>query len=125
MNKHQLHSRGTRACGGGADETYFPICNRRISNGEHPATHQSPMETEGSMKMMSWSRYHCLSWSFVRAEHRHRGGRIHQTPHRSRGVIDLPRATSESFLARLFRAGCFQSVIKTVRTKARPRDTEV
>jgi hypothetical protein len=24
------------------------------------------MKTEGSMKTMSWSRYHCLSWSFLR-----------------------------------------------------------
>jgi hypothetical protein len=27
---------------------------------------------EGSMKMMSWSRYHCLSWSLLRAVRQHR-----------------------------------------------------
>ena len=28
------------------------------------------VKTEGSMKTMSWSRYHCLAWSFLRV----RGG---------------------------------------------------
>jgi hypothetical protein len=32
-----------------------------------------PGETESPMKMMSWSRYHNLSWSLLRARRRHRG----------------------------------------------------
>jgi hypothetical protein len=30
---------------------------------------------EGSMKMMSWSRYHCLSKPLLRAEHRYRAAK--------------------------------------------------
>jgi hypothetical protein len=34
---------------------------------------------EGSMKMMSWSRYHCLSKSLLRAGRRHRAA--NRVPH--------------------------------------------
>jgi hypothetical protein len=34
---------------------------------------------ESSMKMMSWSRYHCLSASLLRAERRYRAAKSHKT----------------------------------------------
>jgi hypothetical protein len=44
------------------------------------------MEMEGSMNMMSWSRYHCLSWSFkrMRTARSHRAGRFHKIRRRRR-----------------------------------------
>jgi hypothetical protein len=44
------------------------------------------MEMEGSMNMMSWSRYHCLSWSFrrMRIARSHRAARFHKIRRRRR-----------------------------------------
>jgi hypothetical protein len=45
-------------------------------------------EMEGSMKMMSWSRYHCLSRSLLHAaRQQHRAARIRRIRHRRHGVI--------------------------------------
>jgi hypothetical protein len=38
------------------------------------------MPMEGSMRTMSWSRYHCLSWSFLRFRLRLRGKRVVMRP---------------------------------------------
>ena len=39
------------------------------------------------MKMMSWSRYHCLSWSLLHAaRQQHRAARIRRIRHRRLGV---------------------------------------
>jgi hypothetical protein len=56
-----------------------------------------PVEMEGSMKMMSWSRYHCLSWSPLRAARQHRA-MMHKIRRRHHAVIGI-RA-----LSRLLRA---------------------
>jgi hypothetical protein len=39
---------------------------------------------EGSMKTMSWSRYHCLSWYFMRTARSHRAGKFHKVRRRRR-----------------------------------------
>ena len=50
----------------------FVISAFRTARSSRP-TNLHADEMEGSMKMMSWSRYHCLSWSFtrIRARLRH------------------------------------------------------
>jgi hypothetical protein len=69
---------------------------------------------EGSMKMMSWSRYHCLSPSLLRAERRTRAVRLRKAKlHRiwSRRRIRQPSASCAGnaltryfqFVIRLFR----------------------
>src|SRR5450631_506762 len=40
------------------------------------------MEMESSMRMMSWSRYHCLSWSFTRIRACLRHGRLVRAGHK-------------------------------------------
>jgi hypothetical protein len=65
---------------------------------------------EGSMKMMSWSRYHCLSKSLMPAERRYRSAMMLKTRQRSR---TLPRPPAPGagwaptryfqFVMRLFR----------------------
>jgi hypothetical protein len=52
---------------------------------------------EGSMKMMSWSRYHYLSWSLLRAARQHRAMK-HKIWRRNRAAMGV-RA-----LSRLLRA---------------------
>jgi hypothetical protein len=44
------------------------------------------------MKMMSWSRYHCLSKSLLRAERRYRATKILKTRQRSRAPHPRPPA---------------------------------
>jgi hypothetical protein len=46
-------------------------------------------EMEGSMKMMTWSRYHCLSWSLLRAGRQRRTARIRKIRHRHHGIIGV------------------------------------
>lgn len=41
------------------------------------------------MKMMSWSRYHCLSRSLMRAERQQRLARIHRIRHRRQALIRI------------------------------------
>jgi hypothetical protein len=65
---------------------------------------------EGSMKMMSWSRYHCLSKSLLRAERRYRAAKMLKTRQRSRA----PRPPSRG--AGWTPSRCFQFVIRLLRT---------
>jgi hypothetical protein len=72
---------------------------------------------EGSMKMMSWSRYHCLSGSLLRAERRYRAARSHKTwLHNSRQRSDIPHPRPPAFGAGGAQAGYFQFVIRMFRT---------
>jgi hypothetical protein len=69
----------------------FPICNAPLSNGAFVAAHQSRDGMEGSMKMMSWSRYHCLPWSLMHAARRHRVAKIHRTRRIMLSLVVTPR----------------------------------
>jgi hypothetical protein len=64
---------------------------------------------EDSMKMMSWSRYHCLS--LLRAERRLRAARLHKIRPRSEASPAIrPRAFGAgSFHAKYFQAEYFQA----------------
>jgi hypothetical protein len=64
------------------------------------------------MKMMSWSRYHCLSWSLMRAAHTRRVRRIHKTRQRRHAsdmspVAAVAGASRFQFLIRMFRTGAW------------------
>jgi hypothetical protein len=67
---------------------------------------------EGSMKMMSWSRYHCLSGSLLRAERRYRAARYRKIRQRSH----IPHPRPPAFGAGGAQAGYFQFVIRMFRT---------
>jgi hypothetical protein len=62
---------------------------------------------EGSMKMMSWSRYHCLPKLSLRAERRYGAARILGTRLRIRGHRRSPAGWAPTryfqFVIRLFR----------------------
>jgi hypothetical protein len=80
---------------------------------------------EGSMKTMSWSRYHCLSWSFIRAR-QHRaatGRRIRRRNDMRHGAQAVPRLMPVAF-GRLQDMG-FQLVLRMFRTEARSANTDV
>jgi hypothetical protein len=73
---------------------------------------------EGSMKMMSWSRYHCLSPSLLRAERRAAKSKSklrktwHRVPARQpRAPMPGAKSTLVRYLARYF-----QFVIRRFRT---------
>lgn len=88
------------------------ICNARSSNGASAATHQSLWAMEGSMKMMSWSRYHCLSRSWLRAARLHRAARLNKIRRRSQ----TSSASRPVSAGGGFRAGCFQFIMRMFRT---------
>jgi hypothetical protein len=67
---------------------------------------------EGSMKMMSWSRYHCLSKSLLRAERRYHAAKMLKTRQRSRAPHPRPLAPG----ARWAPTRYFQFVIRLFRT---------
>jgi hypothetical protein len=71
---------------------------------------------EGSMKMMSWSRYHCLSGSLLRKprkfSRRYRAARYHKSRQRSH----VPHPRPPAFGAGGAQAGYFQFVIRMFRT---------
>jgi hypothetical protein len=77
---------------------------------------------EGSMKMMSWSRYHCLSASLLRAERRCRAAKsrkmrlhkiwLHKTLRRSHA----PHRRPSAFGADGAQTSYFQFVIRVLRT---------
>jgi hypothetical protein len=63
---------------------------------------------EGSMKMMSWSRYHCLSGSLLRAGRRYRAAKSHKSRQRSHVPYPRPPAVGAQtsyfqFVIRMFR----------------------
>jgi hypothetical protein len=73
---------------------------------------------EGSMKMMSWSRYHCLSPSLLRAERRAAKTRSKRRKIWHRSPAQHPRPPvpgAESGLVR-YLARYFQFVIRRFRT---------
>ena len=65
------------------------------------------------MKMMSWSRYHCLSWSHLRAERRSRSRLRGMKSRKTRpcGLAAQPRPPVAGVLGRYF-----QFVIRLFRT---------
>jgi hypothetical protein len=67
---------------------------------------------EGSMKMMSWSRYHCLSASLLRAERRYRAAKSRKMRHRSHA----PHPRPSTFGADGAQTSYFQFVIRMFRT---------
>jgi hypothetical protein len=82
---------------------------------------------EGSMKMMSWSRYHCLSGSLLRAERRYRAAKLDKTGlrksrlhkawlHKIRHRSHAPHPRPPVAGADGARAGYFQFVIRLFRT---------
>jgi hypothetical protein len=79
---------------------------------------------EGSMKMMSWSRYHCLSWSLMHAARRRRAAKIHRRRRRNHAFIgggSAPRSAP----GLMGPAECFQFVIRMFRTKAQSGSTDI
>jgi hypothetical protein len=68
---------------------------------------------EGSMKIMSWSRYHCLSNSLLRAERRYRAAKMLKTRRRSRAPQRrAPEASGTGWAPNRY----FQFVIRLFRT---------
>jgi hypothetical protein len=69
---------------------------------------------EGSMKMMSWSRYHCLSPSLLRAERRaaKSKSKFRKIWHRAAAPRPLPSAPSDKNVLIRY----FQFVIQRFRT---------
>jgi hypothetical protein len=85
------------------------------------------LKMEGSMKMMSWSRYHCLSWSFLQAARRHRAAKGHRIRRRRDVARDAEPAQAslpgvsepfltKPFLTKPFLTKCFQFVMRMFRT---------
>jgi hypothetical protein len=86
------------------------------------------MQMEGSMKTMSWSRYHCLSWSFMHAAHRHRAAGFYRATRQPAGTTGAAAArpakmSGEHIRVRRFR-DYFRLVTGLFRTKSRPGDTD-
>jgi len=78
---------------------------------------------EASMKTMSWSRYHCLPFSLLRAARRQRAGKNHggrRRHHAFHGTWTAPR--SPSGMSGPLKV--FQSVMRMFGT-ARQGDTDV
>ena len=78
------------------------------------------------MKMMSWSRYHGLSWSFPRAARQRpaaMGRKIRRRYHASGNAGAAPGSSPD--VAGLFGRNPFQSVMRMFRTRVRPADTDV
>jgi hypothetical protein len=76
---------------------------------------------EASMKTMSWSRYHCLSFSLLRAARRPRAGKNHGGRRRHHAFHGTPRSPSGvSGSLKLF-----QSMMRIFRTGAWRSDTDV
>jgi hypothetical protein len=85
---------------------------------------------EGSMRTMSRSRYHALSWSFMRIRGHRRGGGVKRTRHAGKAVAAAAAARREG---RGFQSGptagllarALRSVITIFRTGVLPRDTDI
>jgi hypothetical protein len=74
---------------------------------------------EGSMRTMSRSRYHTLSWSFMRIRgHVRSGGK--RTGRAGNSGPQRPKALQVGFLARIFR-----SIFTNIRTGVVPRKTDI
>src|SRR3984957_244659 len=97
------------------------------------------MEMEGSMRMMSWSRYHCLSWSFMRIRARLRHDRLVRAGHKAAVTANSAPAAKgtapgrrrhQSHAAENAGAGCplpceSNPQPRMLRTKTGPGDTDV
>jgi hypothetical protein len=69
------------------------------------------------MKMMSWSRYHCLSASLLRAERRYRAARLHKIwLHKTRQRRRAPHPRQPAIAAEGARTSYFRFVIRLFRT---------
>jgi hypothetical protein len=64
---------------------------------------------EGSMKTMSWSRYHALSWSFARIRGHLRGGGAKRTRDAGKSAAVSPAAVFEAPAERTRRGRRFRS----------------
>jgi hypothetical protein len=81
-------------------------------------------EMEGSMKMMSWSRYHCLSWALLHAaRQQRRAARIRRIRHRHLGVTG--ERARWRWWSGVSRPICFQFVIRMLRTETRSGGTDI
>jgi hypothetical protein len=97
---------------------------------------------EGSMKTMSWSRYHALSWSFTRTRGHLRHGRVKRARRASK--VAMVAASTDVLAGRADKAepGCrgsgfqgvpaqgflaraLRSVITIFRTGVLPGDTDI
>ena len=77
------------------------------------------------MKTMSWSRYHCLSWSVLRAARQHRVAKRHSIRHRRDASSNAPAmAGLWGDDSSSLRSNRFRSVMRMFRTEARPGDTD-
>jgi hypothetical protein len=96
------------------------------------------------MRTMSWSRYHALSWSFMRIRGRLRAGGAKRTRRAAKGAAvglpaamdawaDRPGSDDRRFERRGFRSGrtggfaarTLRAVTTIFRTGAVPRDTDI
>jgi hypothetical protein len=76
------------------------------------------------MKMMSWSRYHCLSRSIPRVARQRpamTGRKIRRHPSNHAGAAQSSSPAASGVLRR----NCFQSLMRMFRTGVRPADTDV
>src|ERR1700688_568821 len=81
-------------------------------------------QMEGSMKMMSWSRYHCLSRSIPRAAHLRPAARRHKIRRQHRGFNRAAARGAPLDVSGSFLRNCFESVMRMFRTWMRPGDTD-
>jgi hypothetical protein len=87
------------------------------------------LTTEGSVKTMSWSRYHALSWSFARISG-HRGGHGVRRTRRATVVSEADKGASgvprleESVLHGL-PVRVLRSILRFFRTGVLPADTDI
>jgi hypothetical protein len=79
---------------------------------------------EGSMKTMSRSRYHALSWSFTRIRSRVRGGRK-RTRRAGNGSPRRPMPFQSTAFQRGFLFRALHSLITIFRTGVVPRETDI
>jgi hypothetical protein len=87
------------------------------------------------MKMMSWSRYHALSWSVVRVRTHPRHGGVKRLRHPAKAVVMVAEARAnrpgKSTAAlrespgRRSRARILRSIIKIFRTRVLPGKTDI
>jgi hypothetical protein len=77
------------------------------------------------MKMMSWSRYRCLSWSLPRAARQCPAARRHKIRRQNRGFNRAAARGALPDVSGSFLRNCFESVMRMFRTGVRPADTDV
>jgi hypothetical protein len=114
----------------------LPLTNHRRDDEKDDRKGDREM-MEASMKTMSWSRYHALSWTRIRP-HLHRrcdkrarrmakaaaiaASTVPAVPAARRGAADPPRQDSADFG---FLAGVSRALSRIFRTKALPGETDI